>query len=180
MKQFRRIITLVIVLAAIFVGVLFALQNREPVALDLLVYTFSPRSLALWVLVAFALGGIAGIAVSSAILLRGRTVGIHGCGSFMANPDTSTEGLLRLIDYYADFGDLWLLALSGTLILALDVWITLEGLRMLIAERGRMQVGASGASAQRSVGSGMGRNSGWSDQASMKVISPWSLKTNSS
>jgi uncharacterized membrane protein YciS (DUF1049 family) len=73
MKQFRRIITLVIVLAAIFVGVLFALQNREPVALDLLVYTFSPRSLALWVLLAFALGGVAGIAVSSAILLRGRT-----------------------------------------------------------------------------------------------------------
>jgi putative membrane protein len=72
MKRFRRIITALVVLAAIFVGVLFALQNREPVALDLLVYTFAPRSLALWVLTAFALGGIAGIAVSSAILLRGR------------------------------------------------------------------------------------------------------------
>ena len=72
MKQLRRIITVVVVLAAIFVGVLFALQNSEPVALDLLVYTFSPRSLALWVLMAFALGGVAGIAVSSAILLRGR------------------------------------------------------------------------------------------------------------
>jgi len=72
MKQLRRIITVVVALAAIFVGVLFALQNREPVALDLLVYTFSPRSLALWVLLAFALGGVAGIAVSSAILLRAR------------------------------------------------------------------------------------------------------------
>jgi putative membrane protein len=72
MQQFRRIITVVVVLAAVFVGVLFALQNREPVALDLLVYTFAPRSLALWVLIAFALGGVAGIAVSSAILLRGR------------------------------------------------------------------------------------------------------------
>lgn len=45
MKQLRRIITLVIVLAAIFVGVLFALQNREPVALDLLVYTLLPAAL---------------------------------------------------------------------------------------------------------------------------------------
>jgi carbon starvation protein len=53
----------------------------------------------------------------------------------------------NLIDYYADFGELWLLAISGTLILALDVWITFEGLRMLLAERARMQADATGASA---------------------------------
>jgi carbon starvation protein len=41
----------------------------------------------------------------------------------------------NLLDYYQNFDDLWLLALSGTLILALDLWIMLEGLAMLIGER---------------------------------------------
>ena len=41
----------------------------------------------------------------------------------------------NLFDYYQNFEDLWLLALSGTLILALDLWIMLEGLGMLIGER---------------------------------------------
>ena len=54
-------------------GILFALQNKMPVPLDVLVYTFEPQSLALWVLGAFALGGIAGMLVSSALLLRLRT-----------------------------------------------------------------------------------------------------------
>ncbi len=37
----------------------------------------------------------------------------------------------NLLDYYADFEQLWLLSLSGTVILALDVWILLEGFRTL-------------------------------------------------
>ncbi|MGB0619708.1 MAG: carbon starvation protein A [Myxococcota bacterium] len=37
----------------------------------------------------------------------------------------------NLLDYYANFETLWLLSLSGTLVLALDVWILLEGLRVL-------------------------------------------------
>ena len=37
----------------------------------------------------------------------------------------------NLFDYYANFETLWLLSLSGTLILALDVWILLEGFRVL-------------------------------------------------
>ncbi len=37
----------------------------------------------------------------------------------------------NLFDYYAEFEELWLLALSGTLILALDIWILLEGFRTL-------------------------------------------------
>lgn len=84
--------TALLVLAAIFVGVLFALQNSEPVALDLLVYTFSPRSLALWVLIAFALGGVAGILVSSAILLRGRTA-LAGCRRQLAKARKELEQL---------------------------------------------------------------------------------------
>ena len=52
------------------VGVLFALQNKEPVPLDLLVYAFEPRSLALWLLAALALGGAAGMLISSLIVVR--------------------------------------------------------------------------------------------------------------
>ncbi len=37
----------------------------------------------------------------------------------------------NLIDYYARFETLWLLSLSGTLILALDLWILFEGLQVL-------------------------------------------------
>ena len=37
----------------------------------------------------------------------------------------------NLFDYYADFETLWLLSISGTLILALDIWILLEGFRIL-------------------------------------------------
>ncbi|MFP6639615.1 MAG: carbon starvation protein A [Myxococcota bacterium] len=47
----------------------------------------------------------------------------------------------NLMDYYARFDELALLALSGTLILALDIWILLEGLNLL--RRGREPV-ASG------------------------------------
>ena len=73
MKAFRTLLTLVIVLATIAVGVLFALQNKAPVPLDLLIYTFNPKSLALWILASLALGGLLGMLASSAIVLRLRT-----------------------------------------------------------------------------------------------------------
>lgn len=72
MKQLRNLLTVVVVLAMLAVSVLFALQNKVSVPLDLLVYTFEPQSLALWVLVAFALGGVLGMVVSSIILVRTR------------------------------------------------------------------------------------------------------------
>jgi len=53
--------------------------------------------------------------------------------------------VVNLLGYYADFAELWLLALSGTVILALDVWITLEGLAMLLRERGQVAPAAADA-----------------------------------
>ena len=44
---------------------------------------------------------------------------------------TAWAMLGNLVDYYANFEELWLLSLSGTLILALDIWILLEGFRTL-------------------------------------------------
>jgi putative membrane protein len=72
MKFLRKLLTVVVLLAALAVGMLFALQNKTEVPLDLLVCTFEPRSLALWVLSAFAIGGIFGMLACSVILLRQR------------------------------------------------------------------------------------------------------------
>lgn len=72
MNLLRKLLTLIILLAVVGVAVLFAVQNKTPVPLDLLVYTFAPRSLALWVLLAFVLGGVGGLLMSSLVLLRSR------------------------------------------------------------------------------------------------------------
>jgi lipopolysaccharide assembly protein A len=72
MKLLRNLITLALVIGATAIGVLFALQNETPVALDVLVYTFEPRSLALWLLSAFAIGGLVGMLLSSFLLVRQR------------------------------------------------------------------------------------------------------------
>jgi putative membrane protein len=72
MKQLRTIVTAVIVIAAVALGVFFALLNKEPVPLNLIIFSFEPRSLALWLLLAFIFGGLAGVLVSSFYLLRSR------------------------------------------------------------------------------------------------------------
>ena len=73
MKFLRSLITILIVIATLAVSVLFALQNKAPVSLDLLVYTFNPKSLALWVLLSLSVGGVLGMLISSGIVLRLRT-----------------------------------------------------------------------------------------------------------
>ena len=70
MKILKTLLTALVLLTTLAVGVLFALQNDMPVPLDLLVYTFAPRSLALWVLGALAVGGVLGMLASSGILVR--------------------------------------------------------------------------------------------------------------
>ena len=69
----RKLFALAIALAMAGVGVLFALQNPEPVPLDVLAMTLPPRSLALWVLGALAIGGLSGVLLSSFAVLRLRT-----------------------------------------------------------------------------------------------------------
>ena len=70
MSILRSLVMLVVVVAMAGVGALFALQNEATVPLDILVYTFAPRSVALWVLAAFALGGGAGLIMASFLVLR--------------------------------------------------------------------------------------------------------------
>lgn len=66
----RKLLGLAVTLAMAALGVLFALQNADPVPLDVLVMTLPPRSLALWVLGALALGGVLGVLLSSVAVLR--------------------------------------------------------------------------------------------------------------
>ena len=92
MKLLSKILSFLIVLATLAVGVLFALQNKTPVALDLLFYTFEPRSLALWVLLAFALGGLAGMLISSTLMLRQRA-SLHSSNRQLAKARTEVDKL---------------------------------------------------------------------------------------
>lgn len=70
MSFLRNLLMLLTALAMAAVGVLFALQNPEPIALDILVLKLPERSLALWVLSALAVGGFLGLILSSLALLR--------------------------------------------------------------------------------------------------------------
>lgn len=70
MSLLRKLLILLVLLATITAGVLFALQNAVLVPLDLLFHTFEARSLSLWVLAAFALGGVLGMLTASGIILR--------------------------------------------------------------------------------------------------------------
>ena len=92
MKLLRTLLTLVIVLATLAVGVLFALQNKAPVPLDLLVYTFDPKSLALWILLALALGGLIGMLISSAIVLRLRAT-LHSANRKLSKARAELDSL---------------------------------------------------------------------------------------
>ena len=69
----KKLIGLILALAMAALGVLFALQNPDPVPLDILVMTLEPRCLALRVLAALARGGVLGLVLSSQTLLRLRT-----------------------------------------------------------------------------------------------------------
>ena len=70
MRSIRRIlIALLLVLVLVF-GLLFSVSNTQSVPIDLLVLHLSERPLAVWLFVAFALGGVAGMLAGSIALLR--------------------------------------------------------------------------------------------------------------
>ncbi len=69
-KLLARILALASLLAVALAGVLFAVQNSAAVPLDLLVVSLPERPVALWVLLAFALGGAIGMLTSLGALAR--------------------------------------------------------------------------------------------------------------
>ena len=68
-RRWSGYLLLAVVLVA---GFIFSVRNTTPVPLDLFFFRLPELSIALWVLAAFALGGVIGVAVSSVALIRCR------------------------------------------------------------------------------------------------------------
>ncbi len=73
MKYFKYIVYFAGFAAVLLLGVSFGIQNTATVPLDLLVISLPEHSIALWVLLAFAAGGIIGMLTSMGLVLRLRT-----------------------------------------------------------------------------------------------------------
>ena len=94
--------------------------------------------LALWPLFGTTNQLVAGVTlliVSIWLKRQGRPYAFLLVPMLLVSSVTAWAMIGNLIDYYARFGELWLLSLSGTLILGLDLWILFEGLRILKAAR---------------------------------------------
>ncbi len=69
MRPMKRLLVLILLVCVLLFGVLFSIQNTDTVALDLLLVQLPEQRVALWVLLAFALGGIVGMLISAAAIL---------------------------------------------------------------------------------------------------------------
>jgi putative membrane protein len=73
MKFLKKLSYLLLFLGVLALGASFAVQNRVSVPLNLLVLPPAEGTIALWVLLAFALGGITGMLTSIGLVMRLRT-----------------------------------------------------------------------------------------------------------
>jgi putative membrane protein len=73
MKYLKNIVYFAGFAALLLLGAAFAAQNTATVPLDLLVVSLPEHSIALWVLLAFGVGGIIGMLTSMGLVLRLRT-----------------------------------------------------------------------------------------------------------
>jgi len=71
MQLLKRGLMLITGILAVALGGMFTVQNTEKVPLDLLVVQLPPQALAIWILLALAVGVLLGL-LSSALLLMGR------------------------------------------------------------------------------------------------------------
>jgi putative membrane protein len=70
MRSLKRLLVVCLLALVLVFGVLFSIQNTDKAALDLLVIQLPEQRVSLWVLLAFATGGIVGMLISSAALIR--------------------------------------------------------------------------------------------------------------
>ena len=70
MQWLRQGLTLLLAIGAVTVGALFSLQNTQPVPLDLMVFQLAPQPVAIWVLLALALGVMFGLLAGAWLSLR--------------------------------------------------------------------------------------------------------------
>lgn len=72
MRWVKTLLVALVLLAVMAYGVLFSIENSEPVALDLLFAQLPELRLSLWIFFAFALGGIGGLLAGSVSVIRAR------------------------------------------------------------------------------------------------------------
>jgi carbon starvation protein len=89
--------------------------------------------------------GITLLVVSVWLRRLGRPIAYTLVPMLFVGGATLTAMVGEVTGYFRHFSDQWLLAVMGGLILVLDVWILLEGLRLLVAEREPGPAGAPGA-----------------------------------
>lgn len=70
MRWIKRVLTVLILALVLAAGLLFSLQNATTVPVDLLVYQTAERPVSVWLLVAFTAGGVLGLIVGSAALVK--------------------------------------------------------------------------------------------------------------
>lgn len=70
MRWVRRVLIAILLLLVLVFGLLFSLQNSQNVPLDLVALQLSERPLAVWLLAAFVLGGLAGLVAGSLALVK--------------------------------------------------------------------------------------------------------------
>ena len=70
MRVLQRLLVTVLLIVVLAFGVLFSIQNTDKAALDLLIIQLPEQQVSLWVLLAFVVGGMVGLLVSSAAIIR--------------------------------------------------------------------------------------------------------------
>ncbi len=94
--------------------------------------------LALWPLFGTTnqlVAGVTLLVVSIWLKSRGKPVAYTLIPMALVGSVTIWAMLGNLVHYFGDFEQLWLLAISGSLILVFDVWILIEGARLLMGSQ---------------------------------------------
>ncbi len=73
MNFIKNVVFFALAAAMLLLGALFAVQNTATAPLDLLLIQLPERSVALWVLLAFAIGGVVGMLTNIGLVMRLRT-----------------------------------------------------------------------------------------------------------
>ncbi len=76
MRSLKRLLAVLLLLVILMLGVLFSVQNTATAPLDLLLIQLPEQRVALWVLLAFALGGIVGMLISAVAILQLKSQGL--------------------------------------------------------------------------------------------------------
>jgi len=72
----KRVLSALLLLLVFAFGILFAVQNTATAPLDLLLVQLAEQRIALWILLAFGLGGLLGMLLSAVVIVRLRAAGL--------------------------------------------------------------------------------------------------------